>query len=116
MRFPSFTSDVGASVVIPLHSFSAFGLPSKELLFILDAFKWAPTGFSTWLIDKGRSPGMENLRENKAYAHEVAVELIEEKRQELKDGTPRKDLLSLLGLSSAPFTEVDIWCNARFFS
>jgi len=36
------------------------------------------------------------LRQNKIYAHEVATKLIEEKRQELKDGTSRKDVLSLL--------------------
>ena len=42
---------------------------------------------------------MLNLRENKAYVHEVAARLIEEKRQEMKDGTSRKDLLSLLGSS-----------------
>jgi len=44
---------------------------------------------------------MERVRQNREYAHEVAMKLIEEKRQELKDGTSRKDLLSLLVKASS---------------
>ena len=64
-----------------------------------DCFKLAPKGTSTWISNRNKSPGMVNLRENKTYAHEVAAKLIEEKRQEMKDGTSRKDLLSSLGPS-----------------
>ena len=80
-----------------LNSFGAFGYPSKERLFVMDGFKWTPPGFATWILDKDKSPGMVNLRQNRIYAHEVAAKLVEEKRQELKGGTSRRDVMSLLG-------------------
>ena len=70
---------------------------TKQRLFVMDALKWAPEGFLTWFFEQDNRPGMVRLRENRTYAHEVARKLIEDKRQELKDGTSRKDLLSLLG-------------------
>lgn len=76
--------------------FHAFGRLSKQSLFLLDALKWAPKGLAPWVLDRKKSAEMERLRKNKMYAHEVAMKLIENKRQELKDGTSRKDLLSLL--------------------
>jgi hypothetical protein len=81
-----------------VHSFDAFGKPSKGRIFVLDVLTWAPEGTGVWLFDRNKSPGMLRLRENKKYAHEVAAKLIE-KRQELKDGASRKDVLSLLGPS-----------------
>lgn len=63
----------------------------------MDTLRYAPKGFLTWVMERDQRPGMVKLRENRACAHEVAAKLIEDKRQELKDGTPRKDLLSLLG-------------------
>ena len=86
-------------LTIIFDSFGAFGGPSKEWLFMMNAFKWAPKGSAAWILDRDQRPGMVNLRENKIYVHEVAAKLIEEKRQELKDGISRKDLLSLLGSS-----------------
>ena len=50
------------------------------------------------------------------YAHEVAAKLIDEKKQELKDGTSRRDVLSLLGSSRLSFTSPGIWYNFQFFS
>lgn len=66
---------------------------------MMDAFRWSPTGFATWVVNRSQRPGMVNLRENRTLAREVAVKLVEEKKQGLKDGTSRKDLLSLLGSS-----------------
>ena len=83
---------------------------------MIDVLKWAPTGSFAWLSARDRSPGMVNLRQNGAYMHEVAKNLIEDKRQELKNGTSRRDILSLLGLSRLPFTKLDIPCDIRFFS
>lgn len=77
-------------------TFDAFGSPSKGAIFVMDALKWVPKGYGSWIYDIDKSPGMMRLRENRACAHEVASKLVEEKRQELKNGTPRKDLLSLL--------------------
>lgn len=69
----------------------------------MDAFKWAPKGFFAWFCDRAKHPAMERIRENRTYAHEVAAKLIEDKRQELKEGTSRKDVMSLLGSSTFPF-------------
>ena len=95
-------------MTVVFHSHGAFGRPSKWSTFVLDSFKWTPPGVPTWIYVRGKSPGIVNLRENKRYAHEVAAKLIEEKRQELENGTSQKDLLSLLGSSCVPFTRVDI--------
>jgi hypothetical protein len=43
------------------------------------------------------SPGQVKLRENRDEAHRVARVLIDAKREELKAGTSRRDLMSLLG-------------------
>jgi len=88
------------------HSFEAFGVPSRGRFFIMNILGWAPEGFTTWMFERVKSPGMDNLRKNGEYGREVAAKLIEEKRQELKDGTSRKDLLSLLGPSCIPFMEL----------
>ena len=83
---------------------------------MFDLLKWAPTGLFTWLSARDKSPGMSNLRQNKVYMHEVAKKLIEDKKQELKDGTSRKDILSLLGLSRPPFAKLDVPYDIRVFS
>ena len=89
-------------MTIAFHSYGAFGRPSKERLFMIEAMKWAPEGLFSWISDMDKRPGMVRLRENKMYAHEVAAKLIHEKKQELKDGTSRKDVLSLLGSFALP--------------
>lgn len=82
-------------------NFGAFGMLSKKDVFILDCFKFAPKGFATWVVGRDKSPGIVNLRENRTYGREVAAKLIEEKKQELKSGTPRRDVLSLLVKSNS---------------
>lgn len=98
------------------HNFSAFSTPDKGRLFVMDAIKLAPKGLVTWYLERDQSPGMVNIRENRIYAHEVAAKLIEEKRQELKNGTSQKDLLSLLSSSCIPFTRHSMRCDVHFFS
>jgi len=98
------------------HSFEAFGVPSRGRFFIMNILGWAPEGFTTWMFERVKSPGMDNLRKNGEYGREVAAKLIEEKRQELKDGTSRKDLLSLLGPSCVSFTELGAQFNGQLFS
>jgi len=63
---------------------------------------WFP-GLLPWLFDNSSDPGMRKLQRNKEEAHSVAQELLDAKRQELKAGIPRKDLMSLLG-SLFPFS------------
>ena len=103
LTYGSVPSNASAVVMTVFHSFSAFGTISKGRLLMMDVLKWTPEGTATWLFKRGKGPGITRLRENKMYAHEVAVQLIEEKRQELRDGTSRKDVLSLLGSSRAAF-------------
>jgi len=45
---------------------------------------------------------MQKLRLNRDQVRSVARKLLDSKRQELKDGVPRKDVMSLLG-SLFPF-------------
>ena len=103
-------------MTMSFHSFGAFGTASKKRLFIQDALNWAPKGFAAWLLERDQSPGMVNVRKNRECAHEVAARLIEEKRQELKDGTSQKDLLSLLSSSCVTFVKPPVRCNVHFFS
>ena len=58
--------------------------------------KWFP-GLLTWIFAHSNRPGMQKLRQNKVEAHAVAKRLLDSKRQELKDGVSRKDIMSLLG-------------------
>ena len=83
---------------------------------MINAFKWAPEGFVAWLFDRDKRPGMVRLRENKTYAHEVAEKLTASKRQELKDGTYRRDVLSLLGSLCSTFIRSGIPYNFQSFS
>ena len=83
---------------------------------MMDCFKWAPKGFATWAFQQDKGPASAKIRENMTYANEVASKLIEEKRQELKDGASRRDVLSLLGSSYIPYILFDIWYNICFSS
>ena len=83
---------------------------------MMDALRWTPIRFVNWFFERNRSPGVMRLRENREYAHEVAAKLIEEKRQELKAGAPRRDVLTLLGSSCATFLRLDRWYNFQSFS
>jgi len=83
---------------------------------MLNALRWTPLGFATWIFERDQRPGMVKLRENRTYAHEVAAKLIEEKRQELKDGTSRRDLLSFLSPSCVLFVDLGAQCNSQLSS
>ena len=78
---------------------------------MMDALKWVPIRFSTWFFEADQRPGMVKLREHRAHVREVAVNLIKEKKQELKDGTSRKDVMTLLGSSCVIFMGFDTRYN-----
>ena len=63
---------------------------------------WFP-GLLTWIYETSGHPGMQKLRRNKDQVRSVARELLDSKKQELKAGVPRRDVMSLLG-SSFPFS------------
>ena len=66
--------------------------------FFMAITGWFP-GLITRLFDNSSDPGMQNLRRNKEQGRIIARKLLDSKRQELKDGAARKDVMSLLGLS-----------------
>ena len=103
-------------MTVAFYSFAAFGTLSKERLLLLDSLKYAPMGLLSWVLESDQDPGMASLRENRTYAHEVARKLIEDKREELKNGTSRRDILSLLGPSFVLFTNLGVWYDVQFFS
>ena len=76
-----------------------FGHPPKGKFFVLNITRRLPGGILTWMFERGQRPDQIRLRQNRVETHRVARELIELKRQELGAGTPRRDVLSLLGLS-----------------
>ena len=78
-------------------SFAAFRNPSRLLVLSMTITGWFP-GLITWLFDNSKDPGMQQLRWNKEQGRIVARKLLDSKRQELKDGVARRDVMSLLGL------------------
>ena len=83
---------------------------------MMDVLKVAPEGFVTWMMERSKRPAMVRLLENRTYTRKVAAKLIDDKRQELKDGTSRRDVLSLLGSSCAAVVKLCRWCNVCFVS
>ena len=102
--------------MIVFRSFDVFAKLSKEQIFMVDALRWTPVRFATWIFETNQRPGLVRLRENRAYGHEVAARLIEEKKQGLKDGASRKDILTLLGSSRVAFMKIDSRYNFQSFS
>ena len=84
-------------IVCPSIRFGAFGNPSQLHLFIIAIMGWFP-GLITWLRENSSNPGMKKLKQNMSMGRRVARGLLDSKRQELKDGASRKDVMSLLGL------------------
>ena len=99
MRALPFFLNARVIVIIDFRRFDAFAWPTKARLFVLDALRFAPKRFITWSMKVDEGPGMAKIRENRKCAREVAVKLVEDKKQELTSGKPQKDLLSLLGSS-----------------
>ena len=62
---------------------------------MMDTLQFAPGVLVAWMRDRDKLTA--RLQENREFAREVSAKLIEDKKQELKNGTSRKDLLSLLG-------------------
>ena len=67
-------------------------------------------------MERNQRPGIARLRENRTYVHEVAAKLIEDKKEELKNGTPKKDVLSTLGPSRIASAKLCTWFNVQFCS
>ena len=77
-------------------SFASFGNASRSLVFTVSIAKWFPR-LITWIFTHSNRPGMQQARQNRVEVRAVARRLLDSKRQELKDGVSRKDVMSLLG-------------------
>ena len=73
--------------------------PSKGMIFFQNVAGWLPNGFLTWLSERSQAPSQVRLRQNRVEAHHVARALIDIKKEELRAGTSRRDLMSLLSPS-----------------
>ena len=105
---------IGTTII---HSFDMLAWPTKGRIFAIDAIsKFAPKGFITWMMEKDRGPAAARLRENRTYVHEVAAKLIEDKKEELKNGTLGKDVLSTIGPSRVASVKLYTWVNVQFSS
>ena len=82
------------------YSTNPFTLPPKGHIFVQNVARWLPGGVLTWLSERSRGEVPIKLQRNRAEAHRVAQELIEAKKEELRAGASRTDILSLLGSSS----------------
>ena len=71
--------------------------------------RYLPTRLIRYMLETGSDPALVNARQNRAHAHRVARELIEQKRREMAVGQSEKDVLSLLGAFSSgrPFGSGD---------
>ena len=58
--------------------------------------KWFP-GLITWIFETSSDPRMQKIRWNRDQVRGVARKLLDSKKQELKAGVPRRDVMSLLG-------------------
>ena len=83
---------------------------------MMDALSWTPVRFASWVFETDQRPGLVRLRENRAYGHEVAAKLIDERKRELKNGASRKDILSLLGSSCVALLKLDRWYDLESVS
>ena len=83
-------------------SYMAFVNASRFFVFITSITRWFP-GLLTWLYNNSTRPGIKKFRWNKDEVHSVARKLLDSKRQELEDGTPGRDIMSLLGSLSSSF-------------
>jgi hypothetical protein len=74
---------------------------TKESIFSREIARWYPKGTTTWLLERDQSPGHVQLRRNRDEALRFARALIDAKKEELKAGTSRRDVMSLLGSPSS---------------
>ena len=74
--------------------------------------RWVP-GLITWLYDHSNNPRMKKLRWNRSEGRRIARTLLDSKRQELKDGALRKDVMSFLGLLLPFFSSLGVMVERR---
>ena len=77
--------------------YSTLGAPSPGQLLFINTCDHIPSRVLRYLLESAADPALQKARENRGYAHRVARELIQQKRQEVAAGQSERDVLSLLG-------------------
>ena len=77
--------------------YSTLGAPSPGQLLFINTCDHIPSRVLRYLLESATDPALQKARENRGYAHRVARELIQQKRQEVAAGQSERDVLSLLG-------------------
>ena len=77
--------------------YSTLGTPSPGQLLFINTCDHIPSRVLRYLLESAADPALQKARENRGYAHRVARELIQQKRQEVAAGQSERDILSLLG-------------------
>ena len=54
-----------------------------------------------WMLEHSKRPELVRLRHNRELVRELARNLVESKKSEVKKGTTRGDIMSLLGMHNA---------------
>jgi len=77
------------------------GTVSRGLLFFVNASRWVPERMLPWMLEHSKRPELVRLRHNRALVRELARNLLESKKSEVKEGATRGDIMSLLGMHDA---------------
>jgi hypothetical protein len=92
--------------------YSTFGTLTPGRLLFMNLCHYLPGWSIRCIFEAGSGPTAQKIRENRAQAHRVGMELIEQKRRQMVVGQSEKDVLSLLGVSHQvsplPAVKIDI--------
>ena len=77
--------------------YSTFGTPTPGQILFTNLCGYFPSKFIRYIFERGSSPALQRIRQNRIHVQRVARELIEQKRREMAVGQSGKDILSLLG-------------------
>lgn len=77
------------------------GTVSRGLLFFVNASRWVPERMLPWMLEHSKRPELARLRHNRALVRELARDLVESKKREVKEGAIRGDIMSLLSMGNA---------------
>jgi len=76
--------------------YSMFGTMTRGRIMFMNLCPYLPVRLIRYILEAGLGPALQRARANRAHAHRVARELIEQKRQEMTVGQSEKDIMSLL--------------------
>nr|VWO96500.1 Cytochrome P450 monooxygenase CYP52X1 [Ganoderma boninense] len=75
---------------------SIFSAPSNAKIFMQNVAHYVPMAIQQYLYDNLPGKGLDKARANRAAAHKVANQLLEEKNEALATGKAARDVMSIL--------------------